>query len=33
MRIGANTGSLPDHLRQFATNDPAGALVERPGGR
>ena len=21
-------GSLPDHLRQFATNDPAGALVE-----
>ena len=28
MRIGANSGSLPDHLRQFATNDPAGALVE-----
>ncbi|MFI5048871.1 MAG: flavodoxin-dependent (E)-4-hydroxy-3-methylbut-2-enyl-diphosphate synthase [Gaiellales bacterium] len=28
MRIGANFGSLPDHLRQFATNDPAGALVE-----
>src|SRR6266496_5078886 len=22
MRIGANSGSLPDHLRQFATNDP-----------
>ncbi len=28
MRIGANSGSLPDHLRQFATADPAGALVE-----
>src|SRR5215467_14765002 len=28
MRIGANSGSLPDHLRQYATNDPAGALVE-----
>jgi (E)-4-hydroxy-3-methylbut-2-enyl-diphosphate synthase len=28
MRIGANSGSLPDHLRQFATNDPAGALVQ-----
>ena len=28
MRIGANSGSLPDHLRQFATNDPPGALVE-----
>jgi (E)-4-hydroxy-3-methylbut-2-enyl-diphosphate synthase len=28
MRIGANSGSLPDHLRQFATSDPAGALVE-----
>ena len=28
MRIGANSGSLPDHLRQFATNDPGGALVE-----
>ena len=28
MRIGANSGSLPDHLRQFATNDTAGALVE-----
>ena len=28
MRIGANSGSLPDHLRQFATHDPAGALVE-----
>src|SRR6476659_759814 len=28
MRIGANSGSLRDHLRQFATNDPAGALVE-----
>ena len=28
MRIGANSGSLPDHLRLFATNDPAGALVE-----
>jgi (E)-4-hydroxy-3-methylbut-2-enyl-diphosphate synthase len=27
MRIGANSGSLPDHLRQYATNDPAGALV------
>jgi (E)-4-hydroxy-3-methylbut-2-enyl-diphosphate synthase len=28
MRIGANSGSLPDHLRQYATNDPAGALVD-----
>src|SRR6478609_3993191 len=28
MRIGANSGSLPDHLRQYATNDPPGALVE-----
>jgi (E)-4-hydroxy-3-methylbut-2-enyl-diphosphate synthase len=28
MRIGANSGSLPDHLRQYATNDPAGALVQ-----
>ena len=28
MRIGANSGSLPDHLRQYATSDPAGALVE-----
>ncbi len=28
MRIGANSGSLPDRLRQYATNDPAGALVE-----
>jgi (E)-4-hydroxy-3-methylbut-2-enyl-diphosphate synthase len=28
MRIGANSGSLPDHLRPTATNDPAGALVE-----
>src|SRR5207342_3725123 len=28
MRIGANSGSLPDHLRQYATNDAAGALVE-----
>src|SRR5690348_3337083 len=25
MRIGANSGSLPDHLRQYATNDPPGA--------
>src|SRR2546430_8267931 len=28
MRIGAHSRSLPDHLRQFATNDPAGALVQ-----
>jgi (E)-4-hydroxy-3-methylbut-2-enyl-diphosphate synthase len=28
MRIGANSGSLPEHLRQYATNDPPGALVE-----
>ena len=27
MRIGANSGSLPDHLRWTATADPAGALV------
>ena len=28
MRIGANSGSLPDHLRWTATADPAGALVK-----
>ena len=28
MRIGANSGSLPEHLRWTATADPAGALVE-----
>jgi (E)-4-hydroxy-3-methylbut-2-enyl-diphosphate synthase len=27
LRIGANSGSLPDHLRPRATADPAGALV------
>ena len=27
LRIGANSGSLPDHLRWLATSDPAGALV------
>src|SRR5262245_18961998 len=27
MRIGANSGSLPEHLRWTATADPAGALV------
>jgi (E)-4-hydroxy-3-methylbut-2-enyl-diphosphate synthase len=27
LRIGANSGSLPDHLRWTATADPAGALV------
>ncbi len=27
LRIGANSGSLPDHLRPLATADPAGALV------
>jgi (E)-4-hydroxy-3-methylbut-2-enyl-diphosphate synthase len=27
MRIGANSGSLPEHLRPTATADPAGALV------
>jgi (E)-4-hydroxy-3-methylbut-2-enyl-diphosphate synthase len=27
LRIGANSGSLPDHLRPMATADPAGALV------
>ncbi len=27
MRIGANAGSLPDHLRWTATADPVGALV------
>ena len=27
MRIGANSGSLPEHLRRTATADPAGALV------
>jgi (E)-4-hydroxy-3-methylbut-2-enyl-diphosphate synthase len=28
LRIGANSGSLPEHLRPLATNDPAGALVD-----
>ena len=28
MRIGANSGSLPEHLRWTATSDPVGALVE-----
>ena len=28
MRIGANSGSLPEHLRWTATADPAGALVK-----
>jgi (E)-4-hydroxy-3-methylbut-2-enyl-diphosphate synthase len=28
MRIGANSGSLPDHLRWTATADPVGALVQ-----
>ncbi|MFM8611581.1 MAG: flavodoxin-dependent (E)-4-hydroxy-3-methylbut-2-enyl-diphosphate synthase [Actinomycetota bacterium] len=28
MRIGANAGSLPDHLRWTATADPVGALVK-----
>ena len=28
MRIGANAGSLPEHLRWTATADPAGALVK-----
>ncbi len=28
LRIGANSGSLPDHLRWTATADPAGALVQ-----
>ena len=28
LRIGANAGSLPEHLREFATADPVGALVE-----
>ena len=27
LRIGANAGSLPEHLRWTATSDPAGALV------
>jgi (E)-4-hydroxy-3-methylbut-2-enyl-diphosphate synthase len=27
LRIGANSGSLPEHLRPSATADPAGALV------
>src|SRR5690349_12067570 len=27
LRIGANSGSLPEHLRPTATADPAGALV------
>src|SRR5919206_4572074 len=27
LRIGANSGSLPEHLRWTATSDPAGALV------
>src|SRR4249919_2208317 len=27
LRIGANSGSLPEHLRPMATADPAGALV------
>jgi (E)-4-hydroxy-3-methylbut-2-enyl-diphosphate synthase len=27
LRIGANSGSLPEHLRPLATADPAGALV------
>src|SRR6478672_6188854 len=27
-RIGANPGSLPDHLRHYATTDPPCALVE-----
>jgi (E)-4-hydroxy-3-methylbut-2-enyl-diphosphate synthase len=28
MRIGANSGSLPEHLRWTATADPVGALVQ-----
>jgi (E)-4-hydroxy-3-methylbut-2-enyl-diphosphate synthase len=28
MRIGANSGSLPEHLKWTATADPAGALVK-----
>jgi (E)-4-hydroxy-3-methylbut-2-enyl-diphosphate synthase len=28
MRIGANSGSLPEHLRWTATADPVGALVK-----
>jgi (E)-4-hydroxy-3-methylbut-2-enyl-diphosphate synthase len=28
LRVGANAGSLPEHLREFATADPVGALVE-----
>jgi (E)-4-hydroxy-3-methylbut-2-enyl-diphosphate synthase len=27
LRIGANSGSLPEHLKPMATADPAGALV------
>jgi (E)-4-hydroxy-3-methylbut-2-enyl-diphosphate synthase len=28
LRVGANAGSLPEHLREYATADPVGALVE-----
>ena len=28
LRIGANSGSLPEHLRWTATSDPVGALVQ-----
>src|SRR5690348_10478681 len=28
LRIGANAGSLPEHLREYATADPVGALVD-----